>query len=226
MRNVFSPLLAGLLVVAGVALPAFSQKTSNPVQAYGFASLVSVAGSVNFEDGGNKIGLDGNLLIDFALRNAPKVQFVREGGDKGYFKFNAPMPKGASAAKIVFVTTEGCTDCEARVPEFKAVWQGYKGSRNDFVFGSFKDYSGPYEFRFAMEFSGTLMNGRLNLLNLDWFNDGAEHHLVGDLKLFGVQFKSAPNEELVFKIDGDKYSFVRGAGTAITPQGETIQFGN
>jgi hypothetical protein len=158
-----------------------------------------------------------NCIIEFAFESPPTLN-LREAKANKYLEFNAPLGKARLPTKIVFVTPESKA-AWARVPAFKVIEKEWKEPYNLFVGKQFKDYPGDYYFEFGLDASATAVK------YIGWFHDGAEHHIYGEVRLFGLKFSNESKDALVFKITNGKYLYVSGTGKAITQEGRTIEFG-
>jgi len=195
---------------------------SKMLEQWGFASLVYGCGYTEW-DMDRKITKMDCAAIDFLLKSPPKMSYVTDKNVK-YFKFDSPMPKAKTRAKIVFVTPEAkyCQNCQVSIPKFKPIIKGSKGSATSLNVKEFKDYTGNYEFTLDLNMPSL---GNIVVAGIDCFNEGSEHHIFGKIELFGVKFNNDSNEPLIFKISNGKYTYIKGKGTAITVEGSTIEFG-
>lgn len=223
-RNLLQRTISLILVVlflvgcGGAATPISQQDSQKLIEEWELVQRVS-ADSIGWGADGN-FKVTGDLQIDFAFEKHPKMTLV-EDASQMYFKFDMSMPKGNSAATVIFATPDvkGAT---IKIPRFASTSTDSEDPKVTCFSGiQFHDYDGTYDFKICMATQG------LNLLVVDMnvFYDGSEHHIYGQIELFGVQFTSSANEPLVFKIDGDKYIYVKGNGTATTSEGAQVEFG-
>jgi hypothetical protein len=202
-------------------IPSISKPKSRDLhQEWEFVSLVYGYDKVSWDADG-KIMIDGDIAIDFAVRNPPRMAFVDESGEK-YFEFDAPLPMGSSAAIVIFTTPEA-ENGHGRIPRFTPIPADANDSATSyFAAERFHDHDGTYHFRVGLTLQGF---GNIFAVDSDVFYDGSEHHIYGKVELFGVRFKNDFEEPLVFRISGGKYVYVKGNGTATTEDGSVIQFG-
>ena len=158
-----------------------------------------------------------NCIIEFALNKSPTLKLTETKGNK-YFEFNPPLKKVNLPTKIIFVTPE-LKGSWARIPAFKVIEKEWKESYNSFIGKEFKDYPGVYYFEFGLNVKA------ISVEYINCFHGGAEHHIYGEVELFGVKFTNESKQPLVFKITNGKYVYVKGIGKSITKEGKIIEYG-
>lgn len=192
-----------------------------PPASWQFGSLLRIYGKTEWDPSG-RFTRAGDLAIDFALKNGPKLSL--QDGSRNIFKFDQPMPKTSPSAKVVF-TTSIVGGMTARIPRFKPI---LSAARMDAARGQiipvkeFTDYPGAYQFEFGAKSAGF---GNITVVYLNCFQEGTEHYIFGSVELFGVKFKNEAKEPLVFKISNGKYVYVKGQGSAAMDSGKIVEFG-
>lgn len=211
----------GLPLAAPTATPIsveMSQKLHNDWE---FASLLSFYGSITQVHGGDVSDIEGDIALDFSLFKPPVMSLVEQEGSQ-HFQFDAPMPRGNSAGKVIFTASEAG---DARIPRCTPVITDRKGSVLYLAVKRFHDYGEDYSFQLGIAYRQFSNMSGVFVVDSDILNDGAEHHIYGKVKLFGVTFENSLKEPLVFKIAGDKYVYVSGKGKATIGDGRAVEFG-
>jgi hypothetical protein len=201
-------------------VPSITEEDSkNLHEKWEFASLLYGYGEIRWDADG-KITIDGDIAVDFAVRNPPGMTFVDESGG-GYFEFDKAPPRGSSSAVVIFTTPEAGNG-HARIPRFTPMEMDTDESATSyFAAERFHDYDGTYDFWIGLVLQGF---GNIMVVDSNIFLDGSEHFIYGEVELFGVEFKNDSGEPLIFEIVDGKYVHVKGSGTATTKDGSVIQF--
>ena len=202
-------------------IPSISEQESQDLhQEWEFVSLVYGYDRISWDADG-KITIDGDIALDFAVWNPPRMAFVDASGEK-CFEFDTPLPRGSSAAIVIFTTPEA-ENGHGRIPRFTPIPADANDSTTSyFAAERFHDYDGTCSLRIGLTLQGF---GNIFAVDSDVFYDGSEHHIYGEVELFGVRFKNDSDKPLVFRISDGKYIYVKGDGTATTEDGSVIQFG-
>jgi hypothetical protein len=211
-------LVAGAVVVSTL-ISAFAQgqSTNMPPKDWKLLQLYGCYGDMRWDANGT-ITQMGDAALDFAFENAPVLKLVASTKTQS-LEFPAPMPKGIGTVKIAF-TNASAGGASARIPRFKPEMKG-SGTNQYFVVHTFQDFPGRWDFEFSLGRSGV---GSYFMEYLNCFQDGAEHHIYGQVELFGTKFNNTSTVPLVFRIEGKTYKYVSGVGTATTKDGMTTDF--
>lgn len=194
--------------------------TEDLFEKWGFASLLYGYGEIRWDADG-RITIDGDIAVDFAMRNPSKIQFMDDSAG-GHFMFDNPPPGGSSSAVVIFTTSEA-RNGHAMIPRFTPMEMDIsETATSKFTAERFHDYDGTYDFMIDLAMQGV---GNIMVVDTNVFNNGSEHHIYGEVQLFGVEFKNDSGEPLVFKIVDGEYVYIKGSGTATTVDGAVIQFG-
>jgi hypothetical protein len=224
MKRIISKLIGIILTVVVCTSPSWGQKTSSIFKEWGF--VPTYGSTVDFDMEGKRTNFS---KIEIAFKNPPQVVFTIDNKGGQYFIFKTTMPETKSSAKVVFVTPKA-EGAQALIPEFKPIKQESKDSTQKFVVNEFRNYGKDYNFMFTLIEGETQDLGFLgkfvmvDVVDINCFNDGSEHHIYGDVELFGIKFKNVEKEPLVFKINNGKYIYIKGKGTAKTEKGKVIKF--
>lgn len=210
-------------------IPITAQESIELLDAWGFRPLLSSNGRVEWDETGKITVADGEMSVAFAMDKSPQMHFIEDTDDK-HFEFAEPMPSGDSKLSVIFVSSE-TPGAHAEIPDFtpmttEEVVPVQLDDRDSTIsylrVNQFEAYEGDYEFQIGL--GGLGMSG-FSAFDTNVFYDGAEHHIYGEVELFGVEFKNDSQDPLVFKISGDKYVYASGSGTATTEDGKSISFG-
>jgi hypothetical protein len=198
------PPTATLIPPTATPVPITEQESQELLEEWGFEPILSIWGEIRWEANG-KLTEVGDLAVQFLMNNPPAMTFVEEGEE--FFKFEKSMPRGNSAA-VVILTTPELEGAQAMIPRFTPTLIDSSGSTiSDMVAERFADYDGNYQFRISF----TPQHGfSISSFDTNIFYDGSEHHIYGEVELFGVKFKNDSEEPLVFQISDGKYVYVKG----------------
>jgi hypothetical protein len=209
---------AAALLLISTATKMFAQVSTNKE----LCKLMSTMGAKTIKvDEHGTTYQDGT--IEFAFDNCPPMKFI-DDKRKRYFKINHPMPKVKVPTKVVFMTPQ-LKSAKVQIPSFTAVpkdnRKGEHGAEiTSYVVETFSGYPGKYHFEFELH---KIISSWIE--NLTGLYDGSEHHIYGEIELFGIKFKNDSAKPLIFKITDGNYIYVSGIGTAKTEEGVLIKFG-
>lgn len=210
--------------------PITAQESIDLLDEWGFTPMLSTNATILSDPSGKITVEDGDMKIDFLVKNPPILSLV-EKGETRYFKFDKAMPVGDSTASVIFITPE-VGGAQAEIPLFVPINTDevfpVKLKNEDLAISylrvsGFNDYEGSYDFRFGL--AGMGLGFGFSGFDTNIFYDGSEHQFYGQVELFGVKFNNDSQEPLVFKISSDKYEYISGVGTATTKDSKVISFG-
>ncbi len=153
------------------------------------------------------------------ISNTPPI--IKPAKSQYQFDFDSDIPRGGQDVKIVFSTPQ-TKNGDAGIPMFTPVLGKHDKEGTLFSASKFTDYGDKYAFEIRLALQGF---GNISVVDLNCFSEGAEHHIYGDVRLFGAKFSNKSKEPLVFKISGGKYIWVSGNGTVTTKDGSVINVG-
>ena len=160
--------------------------------------------------------------IEFGMKEPPIMKYEEKEALR-WFRFTDKKPGGKTSARIVITTPKNESN-EARIPDFVVKISKKTGTLYCFEVNEIIGYITENRFEFYthyQKFGSSFPTAPAG----DWFNRGATHHIEGRVTLFGIEFESDSKSTLVFRIEGDRYLYLEGKGTA-TLNKEVIRFGN
>ena len=201
-------------------IPITKQESQELLREWGLRVAANFGGSVGVSAGG-RIEVGGDMSIHFLMDNPPTMTFVDEDGEK-LFTFEESIPLGDSEV-VVILTTSEFEYAQAMIPRFTPIPIDSGDSTLSYMVAErFADYDGDYQFRFGFTLQSNLT---MPEFDINIFYEGSQHHIYGEIELFGVRFKNDSREPLVFEINSGKYVYIEGIGTATTRDGSVIHFG-
>ena len=213
-NKILMALLAVLVIFIGHSALC-QQAPTNILEKWGFASLVSANGEVRWSAEGEITIPKGQIAVDFLFEPPP---IIKPAKLPNQFDFDSNIPKGGKGVKIVFAASE-IKDGEARIPMFTPISGKHDKEGTLFNASKFTDYGDKYAFNIRLALRGF---GNISVVDLNCFSEGAEHHIYGDVQLFGAKLSNKSKEPLIFRISGGKYVWISGSGTVTTKDGSTI----
>jgi len=171
----------GILFLVGCSKPAATVKSLPPsasiipitnsqpdsqklFEEWGFLQLLTAYDQISSDQNG-KITVKGDLELDFAFQNPPKVTWIG-GTGQSYFRFDQPIPKGSRSSTVIFATSDvrGAT---VKIPRFVVSRTNSEDPKVTCVFSNqFRDYEGTYNFSVCMAVQGF---GNIQIVDMDLF---------------------------------------------------------